>query len=208
MIKIELVRTLLDEKYPDPHVSLDYTTPFQLLIATLLSAQCHDEQVNKVTPVLFQKASTPEQMRSLGETEIGKLIYSCGFYRTKSHYIAQLSKQLCERFGGAVPDTFEDLESLPGIGHKTASVVMMYAFGYPAFPVDTHIHRVAMQWGLSKGPTVERVEKDLKTLFHQNLWYKLHLQMINYGRKFCNHVACKKEHPCPICKALNIYKIC
>lgn len=203
MKNLDVVLQELDGKFPNPQPSLQYTTPFTLLIATLLSAQCHDEQVNKVTPKLFEKAATPQQMKDLSEQEIGQLIHSCGFYKVKARYIQTLSQQLCDHFQGVVPNTFEELESLVGVGHKTASVVMGHAFGFPAFPVDTHIRRVSLKWGLSRGPSVEKIEADLKQIFPKKDWFKRHLQMILYGRQFCNRVACTPEHPCDICKALN-----
>mgnify|MGYP004651473001 FL=1 len=204
MTSLDIILKVLDEKFPNPQASLHYTTPFTLLIATLLSAQCHDEQVNKVTPQLFAKADTPQQMQTLSEQEIGQLIHSCGFYKVKAHYIRILSQQLCDQFHGIVPNTFEELETLTGIGHKTASVVLGHAFGLPAFPVDTHVKRVAIRWGLSQGPSVEKVEEDLKFIFPQKDWFKRHLQMVLYGRHYCNHTACNQKHLCDICKNLQI----
>ena len=195
----------LEQMVPNPCTSLPYDSPFALLIATLLSAQCHDEQVNRVMPGLWKKASTPQEMCLLSEAEIGALIHPCGFFRTKAHYIATLSRQLCERFHGEVPNHFPSLESLAGVGHKTASVVMGHAFGYPAFPVDTHVYRLARKWRLSVGSSVERVEVDLKRCFPQNEWFRRHLQMITYGRLYCNRVACKPEHLCKICQALQAF---
>ncbi|MGX8717255.1 MAG: endonuclease III [bacterium] len=203
--RIEIVTHILDKCYPNPQASLDYTTPFTLLVATLLSAQCHDEQVNRVTPKLFEKANTPQKMALLSEETIGKLIYSCGFYHSKAHYIRELSEQLCTLHNGNVPQDFESLEKLSGVGHKTASVVLGHAFGLPAFPVDTHIRRLAIKWKLSPGPSVERVEQDLKRIFPQNTWFKRHIQIISYGRQYCNRQACRPEHPCEICSALKIY---
>ena len=201
--RIPVVTQILDKYYPDPQASLNYTTPFTLLIATLLLAQCHDEQVNRVTPELFKKADTPQKMALLSEEIIGKLIYSCGFYRTKAHYIRELSKQLCAYHGGTVPDNFEALEKLSGVGHKTASVVLGHAFGLPTFPVDTHIRRLAIKWQLSPGPSIERVERDLKRIFPQNTWFKRHIQIISFGRQFCNHRTCRPEQPCEICSTLH-----
>ena len=197
-----IVAQLLDEIVPSPNVALDYRSPFALLIATLLSAQCHDEQVNRVVPSLLKKASSPEEMCTLSEETIGELIHSCGFFRVKARYIATLSRQLCEHFNGEVPDDFPSLESLSGVGHKTASVVMGYAFGHPTFPVDTHVHRLAIKWRLSAGSSVERVEMDLKQLFPKNDWFRRHIQFITCGRKYCNRVACKPECLCRICRAL------
>lgn len=200
--RIDIVNKYLDNLIPDPNPSLEYTTPFTLLIATLLSAQCHDEQVNRVTPILFQKAPTPEAMAQLTENEIGNIIYSCGFFKIKAHHIHELSKKLIQDFNGIVPHTFEELESLPGIGHKTASVVMGHGFGLPSFPVDTHIKRLALKWGLSQSPNVVIIEKDLKTIFPEKLWFKKHLQFIIFGRNYCNHIRCTDKHLCPICQAL------
>lgn len=198
----KIVVEVLEYYFPDVAPSLRYESPFQLLIATLLSAQCRDEQVNKVTPVLFAQAATPVAMRQLSKADISEIIHPCGFFKVKAHYIYTLARDLCERFQGQVPRTFAELESLPGVGHKTASVVMGHAFGELAFPVDTHIHRLAMKWKLSPGPSVERVERDLKKLFPSTLWFKLHLQMIDFGRQYCNRVACKPQHLCPMCQAL------
>lgn len=200
--RIHIITKILDQYFPNPQASLDYTTPFTLLIATLLSAQCHDEQVNRVTPELFKLADTPQKMALLSEETIGKIIYSCGFYHAKAHYIRELSEQLCMRHNGFVPNNFEALEKLSGVGHKTASVVLGHAFGLPAFPVDTHIRRLAIRWQLSPGPSVERVERDLKHIFPQNTWFKRHIQIISFGRRFCNRQACRTDHLCEICSAL------
>ena len=200
--RVRIVTQILDKHYPNPQASLNYTTPFTLLIATLLSAQCHDEQVNRVTPKLFKLANTPQKMAALSEETIGKIIYSCGFYHAKARYIRELSEQLCVLHNGTVPDNFEALEKLSGVGHKTASVVLGHAFGLPAFPVDTHVRRLAIKWQLSPGPSVERVERDLKNLFPQNTWFKRHIQIITFGRQFCNRQACRTDHLCEICSAL------
>ena len=192
----------LDIFCPDPKPSLTYETPYQLLIAVLLSAQCKDERVNQVTPRLFQEAPTPQAMVKLPIETIERIIHSCGFFKVKSRYIHKLSEQLCTHYNGQVPATFEALESLSGIGHKTASVVMGHAFGMKTFPVDTHIHRLSLKWQLSKGPSVEKVEADLKCIFPDSIWHKLHLQMIDYGRNYCNRFACTSKKLCPICKAL------
>jgi len=167
----------------------------------LLSAQCTDERVNKITPSLFARADTPEKMTELETEEIQKIIHSCGLFSTKAKAIKALSKILVERFDSQVPQNFTDLESLPGVGHKTASVVLIQAFGIPAFPIDTHIFRVARRWGLAKGKTVVAVEKELKALFPKAKWARLHLQMILYARKFCparNH----NFNNCPLCQTL------
>ena len=200
--RVHIITQILDNHYPNPQGSLNYTTPFTLLIATLLSAQCHDEQVNRVTPELFQLADTPQKMADLSEETIGKIIYSCGFYHAKAHYIRELSKQLCTLHNGTVPANFDALENLPGVGHKTASVVLGHAFGLPTLPVDTHVRRLAIKWQLSSGPSVERVERDLKNLFPKNTWFKRHIQIISFGRQCCNRQACTSQHPCEICSAL------
>jgi len=202
--RVHIVIRYLDAAFPDPGPSLQASSPFELLIATILSAQCRDEQVNRVLPALMKAAPSPPKMRLLPEETIQNLIHSCGFFRAKAHAISALSHQLCARFHGQVPSTFGDLESLPGVGHKTASVVMGHAFGQPAFPVDTHIKRLALKWGLSQGPTVERIEADLKRLFPQSTWFKRHMQMILFGRTYCNRTACKPAHLCCICKALKV----
>ena len=196
--KAQRIAAILDRKFPETPVPLRHRDPFTLLIAVLLSAQCTDERVNKVTPELFQKASTPETMARLSAAAIERVIRPCGLAPAKSRNIRELSRILVAEYGSEVPSTFEDLESLPGVGHKTASVVMAQAFGHPAFPVDTHIHRLAARWGLSNGTTVERTERDLKKLFPPQRWNKLHLQIIFFGRQFCP----ARSHDlsqCPIC---------
>ena len=196
--KVERIRALLDELYPDPPIPLEHRSPFTLLVAVVLSAQTTDARVNLVTPALFARADTPARMAQLDVGEIHALIKTCGLAPAKAKNIAALSKLLVERHGGVVPRTFEELEALPGVGHKTASVVMAQAFGVPSFPVDTHIHRLAMRWGLSEGKNVEQTERDLKALFPENTWNKLHLQIIFFGRQHCparGHVA----ERCPIC---------
>ncbi|MDR0393036.1 MAG: endonuclease III [Puniceicoccales bacterium] len=199
----QYILDVLNQLYPNPQASLLFVDqPFKLLIATLLSARCKDTQVNKVTPILFQKASTPQAMIQLPIATIQNIIKPCGLSRTKANNIWQLSHTLCERFHGQVPNNFEDLESLPGIGHKTASVVLGHAFHQPTFPVDTHIHRLSLRWGLSNKRSVRQIEQDLKTLFPQNTWFRLHLQMIYYGREYCNHRQCTYTHLCPICQKL------
>lgn len=183
--KARRIQAILDELYPAPAIPLAHSDPFTLLVAVVLSAQCTDERVNQVTPQLFARARTPQQMARLDVAEILGCIQSCGLAPAKSKNIRALSRLIVERHGGAVPRTFEELEALPGVGHKTASVVMTQAFGVPAFPVDTHIHRVAERWGLSDGSSVERTERDLKALFDERDWAKLHLQMIWFGRQHC-----------------------
>ena len=163
--KIKFIGSALDELFPNPPIPLDFTSPYTLLIAVLLSAQCTDKRVNQVTEVLYKEASTPAAMLKLGVERIAEIIMPCGLYKNKSKNIFNLSKMLLEKHGGEVPSTFEELEALPGVGHKTASVVMSHAFKVPAFPVDTHIHRLATRWGLSDGSNVERTEADLKKAF-------------------------------------------
>jgi len=192
------VQEVLDKLFPSPEIPLNHTSPYTLLIAVLLSAQCTDERVNKVTPALFAKADTPEKMATLKVEEIEELIRSCGLYKMKSKAISSLSKILVEQFNGEVPSDLSSLESLPGVGHKTASVVIAQAFNTPAFPVDTHIHRCAKRWGLSDGKNVEKTEKDLKKAFLKKDWIKLHLQIIYYARKYCPAKAHEVEN-CPIC---------
>jgi endonuclease-3 len=174
-----------------------------LLISVLLSAQCTDERVNKVTPFLFSLADNPLEMSKVPVDKIKEIIRPCGLSPKKSEAISGLSNILIDKFNGQVPDTFEDLESLPGVGHKTASVVMSQAFGVPAFPVDTHIHRLATRWGLTSGKNVEETERDLKRLFPKKIWNKLHLQIIFYGRSYCparGHIIEK----CPICHRFGV----
>ncbi len=199
--KAKHIQETLDTLFPTPPIPLTHKDPFTLLIAVLLSAQCTDERVNKVTPQLFAKADTPEAMACLTPKDIEPFIQSCGLYRTKSAAICSLSKILVEKFQGQVPDDFASLESLPGVGHKTASVIMSQAFHKPSFPVDTHIHRCAKRWGLSKGSTVRETEKDLKKLFHETKWNQLHLQIIYFARKYCPAKGHKKEN-CPICNTV------
>ena len=197
-----LVGEVLDGIYPRVQPTLDFVNPFTLLVATLLSAQCTDKKVNAVTPVLFAKADNPAAMAALGEDSIAAIIKSLGLANTKSRNIAALSQKLCGEFGGEVPRTFAGLESLPGVGHKTASVVMALAFGIPAFPVDTHIKRLAQRWGLSASSDVKRIEADLKELFPPEDWYRRHLQLIYFGREYCparSHDAAA----CPVCSLLS-----
>ena len=174
----------LETLFPEVPVPLDHKDPYTLLIAVLLSAQCTDERVNQITPKLFEKADNPYEMVNLTVEEIKKIIRPCGLSPMKSKGIYGLSKIIIEKHNGLVPKTFEDLEELPGVGHKTASVVMSQAFGFPAFPVDTHIHRLMYRWGLSNGSNVKQTEKDAKRIFPQEKWNKLHLQIIFYARKF------------------------
>jgi endonuclease-3 len=191
----------LDELYPDPPIPLDHRDAFTLLIAVLLSAQTTDKKVNQVSPELFEKAGTPEAMVGLGQEEILKIIKPLGLAPQKAKACAGLARQVMEEFGGQVPETFEGLESLPGVGHKTASVVMAQAFGHPAFPVDTHIHRLAQRWKLSTGKNVTQTERDLKRAFPEDSWNRLHLQIIFYGREHCTARGCDGT-VCEICRTL------
>ncbi len=196
--KAEAIAHLLEQYFPEVPVPLQHHDAYTLLIAVLLSAQCTDERVNKITPSLFAKANNPFDMVKLRVEEIREIIKPCGLSPRKSQSIHDLSSVLVERYRGEVPQTFEELEELSGVGHKTASVVMSQAFGVPAFPVDTHIHRLAARWGLSDGRNVEKTERDLKNLFPIEKWNKLHLQFIYFGRKYCPARGHEPEK-CPIC---------
>lgn len=199
--KAERVQRILDELFPDVPIPLDHDDAFTLLVAVLLSAQTTDVRVNLVTPALFARARTPAKLAAMRVEEVLELIRTCGLAPTKARNLVALGKQLMERHEGAVPESFEDLEALPGVGHKTASVVMAQAFGHPAFPVDTHIHRLARRWGLSGGAkpsTVERTERDLKALFREDSWNSLHLQIIMFGREYCPALRHEFDR-CPIC---------
>ena len=196
--KSNFIMATLDQLYPQPPIPLTHRDPFTLLISVLLSAQTTDVMVNRVTPELFHLASTADSMSRLPTEQIQAVIRSVGLAPGKAKAIRGLSKILVEKHGGNVPLSFTDLEALPGVGHKTASVVMAQAFGVPAFPVDTHIHRLAYRWGLSNGKSVEKTEKDLKRLFPKNKWNTLHLQIIYFGREHCparNHL----RDTCPLC---------
>ncbi|MEC7272745.1 MAG: endonuclease III [Candidatus Thermoplasmatota archaeon] len=196
--KAERIQKMLEELYPEIPVPLDHETPFQLLIAVLMSAQTTDLKVNQVTPELFKQGPTPEKMASLEVAHIQSMIREVGLAPTKAKNIKRLSELLLERHEGEIPSTFEELEDLPGVGHKTAGVVLAQAFGIPAFPIDTHIHRLAARWGLSNGRNVEQTEKDLKAVFPKNAWNDLHLQIIFFGREYCP----ARYHDlsqCPIC---------
>lgn len=189
---------LLDKYFPSPQVPLHHKDAYTLLVSVLLSAQCTDERVNKITPILFRKADNPYDMIKLSVEEIREIIKPCGLSPMKSKGIFGLSKILVEEHNGQVPNTFEALEALPAVGHKTASVVMTQWFGIPAFPVDTHIHRLANRWGLSNGKSVEQTEKDLKKVVPEEKWNKVHLQIIYFGRQYCQ---ARAHHwkSCPIC---------
>ena len=199
--RAERVMQRLEEHYPETPIPLDHTDPFTLLIAVLLSAQCTDKKVNEVTPALFAAGPTPAAMAELDEGKILGFIRQLGLAKTKAKNVRRLAQLLLERHAGAVPQSFEELEALPGVGHKTASVVMSQAFGVPAFPVDTHIHRLAQRWGLSNGENVARTERDLKALFPERAWNRLHLQIIFYGREFCTARGCDGR-VCPLCREL------
>lgn len=193
------IMSRLEELYPEPTIPLSHKNPYTLLIAVLLSAQCTDVRVNQVTPKLFALADNPKAMVALAQEKIQEIIRPCGLSGNKSRAIVALSKVLLEKYHGEVPQTLEDLESLQGVGHKTASVVMVQAFGIPAFPVDTHIHRLAKRWGLSSGQNVVQTERDLKKIFPIDKWAKLHLQMIYYGREYCTARGCDGTK-CEICR--------
>lgn len=182
--KVALARAMLDELFPEVPVPLHHKDAYTLLVAVMLSAQCTDERVNQITPLLFARADNPRAMVALSIDEIREIIKPCGLSPAKSKAIWNTSRILLEKHGGQVPNTFADLEALPGVGHKTASVVMSQAFGEPAFPVDTHIHRLMYRWGLTNGKSVEQTERDAKRLFPRETWNKLHLQIIYYGRKY------------------------
>ena len=200
--RVEFISQTLERLYPETAVPLDHKDPFTLLIAVLLSAQCTDERVNKITPALFETADNPFDMAQVPVDDIREIIKPCGLSPFKSKAISGLSQILVEKYNGEVPQSFEELEALPGVGHKTASVVMSQAFGVPAFPVDTHIHRLAERWKLSSGKNVDQTEKDLKRLFPKETWNKLHLQIIFYGREFCPARGHKLEN-CLICRTIS-----
>ena len=199
--RAERVMQRLEQQYPETPIPLDHSDPFTLLIAVLLSAQCTDKKVNEVTPALFAAGPTPAAMAELDEEQILGFIRQLGLAKTKAKNVRRLAQLLLERHNGAVPQSFEELEALPGVGHKTASVVMAQAFGVPAFPVDTHIHRLAQRWGLSNGENVASTERDLKALFPKTAWNRLHLQIIFYGREFCTARGCDGR-VCPLCREL------
>jgi len=199
--RVQFILNKLEELYPQTPIPLHHTDPYTLLIAVLLSAQCTDERVNQITPLLFAKANNPADMIKLSVEEIQNIIRPCGLSPMKSKGIYGLSQMILAQHGGKVPQSFEALEAMPSVGHKTASVVMSQAFGIPAFPVDTHIHRLAYRWRLSAAKNVEQTEKDLKRLIPQDLWNKAHLQIIFMGREYCparGHIIEK----CPICSVV------
>lgn len=199
--RAKIIGKQLDELYPSVEVPLKHKDAYTLLIAVLLSAQCTDKRVNKITLALFAAADTPEKMAKLEQEKIRTLIETCGLANNKSKAIFELSKMIVAEHDGKVPNSFQGLEKLPGVGHKTASVMMAQAFGVPAFPVDTHIHRLAQRWKLTNGKNVVQTEKDLKKLFPPERWNKLHIQMILYGREHCSARGCDGTQ-CPLCREL------
>ena len=208
MTKKERVNYLMQELerlYPDPPIPLDHRDAYTLLVAVILSAQCTDKRVNEVTPALFAKADTPEKMAALTPPAIEGIIRPCGLAPAKAKNIHRMSEMLVEAYGGEVPASLEALEALPGVGHKTAQVVMAQAFNEPSFPVDTHIHRLAQRWGLTSGKNVQQTEKDLKRLFPESIWNALHLQIISYGREHCTarRICDGVGHGCGFCHRIN-----
>ena len=197
------IQRILEELYPETPIPLRHEDAYTLLVAVVLSAQCTDERVNQITPALFARADNPADMAKVPVEDIREIIKPCGLSPAKSKAISGLSQIIMEKHGGAVPESFEALEALPGVGHKTASVVMSQAFGHPAFPVDTHIHRLAARWGLSSGKNVEQTERDLKAAFPESSWNKLHLQIIYFGRQYCQARSHKPEQ-CPICSKYGV----
>ena len=200
--KAQEISRILNRIYRKVPIPLNHKNKFELVVAVLLSAQCTDERVNQVTPLLFKKANTAIKMTKVPKKTIYNIIRPCGLAPQKSKAIFELSRILVKKFKGKVPESFEELEKLPGVGHKTASVVMSQGFGHPAFPVDTHIHRLSQRWGLTNGKNVVQTEKDLKDLFPKKSWNKLHLQIIFYGREFCQARSCFGLE-CEICKICN-----
>ena len=200
--RVKFISRSLNKLYPNPPIPLNHNSIFTLLIAVILSAQCTDIRVNQVTPMLFKKANNPKKMVQLGIKEIKKIIRPCGLSPQKSKALFELSKILIKEFKGKVPNSFEALEALPGVGHKTASVVMSQGFGHDAFPVDTHVHRLAQRWRLTSGKNVKQTEKDLKRLFPVAEWNRLHIQIIMYGREFCTARGCNGSS-CNICSEVN-----
>ena len=200
--KAQEISRILNRIYRKVPIPLNHKNKFELVVAVLLSAQCTDERVNQVTPILFKKANTAIKMTKVPKKTIYNIIRPCGLAPQKSKAIFELSRILVKKFKGNVPESFEELEKLPGVGHKTASVVMSQGFGHPAFPVDTHIHRLAQRWGITNGKNVVQTEKDLKYLFPKKSWNKLHLQIIFYGREFCQARSCYGLE-CEICRICN-----
>jgi len=199
--RVDFIINKLEELYPHPKIPLDHKDAYTMLISVLLSAQCTDKRVNLTTPFLFELADTPKKMVKLSVKEIEDIVRPCGLAPAKAKAIHRLSEMLLEKYHGEVPHTFEELEELPGVGHKTASVIMTQIFDVPAFPVDTHIHRLMHRWKLSNGKSVEQTERDAKRLFPERLWHKLHLQIIYFGREYCPARGHVKEN-CPICSVV------
>jgi endonuclease-3 len=199
--RVQFIIHELQKRYPNPPIPLDHKDAYTMLIAVLLSAQCTDKRVNQITPLLFERADTPKKMIQLSVQEIENIIRPCGLSPAKSKAIHRLSEIILEKHNGEVPGTFQDLEALPGVGHKTASVIMSQVFEVPAFPVDTHIHRLMHRWKLSNGKSVEQTERDAKRFFPENLWNELHLQIIYFGREFCPARGHEIEK-CPICSKI------
>jgi endonuclease III len=199
--KAKRIGEILDRLFPAPDIPLGHRDPFTLLVAVVLSAQTTDSQVNRVTPALFRRAPTPQALARMPEREILNLIRSCGLAPSKARNLKRLAQKLIDDYGGQVPRDIDELETLPGVGHKTASVVMSQAFGEPAFAVDTHIHRLAKRWGLSRGKNVKQTEQDLKKVFPPNEWGRRHLQMIYFGRKYCPALF-HETKDCPICSTM------
>lgn len=197
-----IVAEELERGIPHPEVPLQHRDAYTLLVAVMLSARCTDARVNLVTPALFAEADTPQAMAAMPVSRVRELIATCGMCDTKALRLVEMSQQLLERHAGQVPGSFDELEALPGVGHKTASVVMHQAFGYPAFPVDTHVYRLARRWKLSNGNSVEKVEADLKKIFPRETWGDIHLQMVLWGRQFCPARGCRPT--CPICSRLGV----
>jgi endonuclease-3 len=200
--RVNFIVNKLEELYPNPAIPLDHKDAYTMLIAVLLSAQCTDKRVNTITPILFEKADTPKKMVKLEVEEIEEIIRPCGLSPAKSKAIHRLSEIILEKYNGQVPKTFEELEELPGVGHKTASVIMTQIFDVPAFPVDTHIHRLMHRWKLSNGKSIAQTETDAKRLFPESKWDKLHLQIIYFGREYCPARG-HDEAKCPICSVVN-----
>lgn len=203
--RVDYLMQELERLYPDPPVPLDHRDAYTLLVAVILSAQCTDKRVNEVTPALFERADTPKKMAALPVEAIEAIIRPCGLAPAKAKNIHRMSEMLVEDHRGEVPSTLEALEALPGVGHKTAQVVMAQAFGEPCFPVDTHIHRLAQRWGLTSGKNVQQTERDLKRLFPEAVWNDLHLQIIFYGREYCTarRICDGVAHGCGICHRVN-----
>jgi endonuclease-3 len=201
-ICVRFISKTLGEIYPDAAIPLHYASPFSLLVAVILSAQCTDERVNRVTPLLFSAASDPQNMKNLAVESIGDIIHSCGLFRRKARAIKECAEMITERHGGKVPETLEELEKLPGVGHKTASVMVAQCFNGYAFPVDTHIRRLANRWGLAHSQNVIIVENNLKKIFPREEWRDLHIRMIRYGREYCPARNHRSDH-CPICQFIS-----